>query len=140
MPRVGTSSNRLDHVCNLDIDIDLHSAMGRMTGIIGTIGMSLFVVWNDQMRLPFCLLQGLIFSLLNFENTVYLNWYKYISWITYSPHITPLSIGGEGHMAICSKLVIPFITSWIFIGWWRVHFSCIFIYILFMFPTVLLKS
>lgn len=38
LPRVGTSSNRLDHVCNLDIDIDLHSAMGRMTGIIGTIG------------------------------------------------------------------------------------------------------
>lgn len=44
LPRVGTSSHRLDHVCNLDIDIDLHSAMGRMTGIIGTIGMSLFVL------------------------------------------------------------------------------------------------
>ena len=61
------------------------------------------------MPLFFCLLQGLIFRLLNFENT---------SGDTFSdiniPHghhtnITPLAIagvgGGGGHVAICSNLV-----------------------------------
>lgn len=35
---VESIASRLDHMCKLDIDENVHHLMGRMTGIIGTIG------------------------------------------------------------------------------------------------------
>ena len=57
----------------------------------------------DQMSLLFCLLQGLIFRLLDFKNTVEGDTFTDIN-ILYGQHthITPLSIVMWGHMATCS--------------------------------------
>lgn len=38
LPDTDSVADRLDHMCRLDIDENIHHLMGKMTGIIGTIG------------------------------------------------------------------------------------------------------